>query len=127
MLGKVFQLNVGQSLVIDAKTSQNEAFNRQKLSFVSKLIDYWKTYSVRYALAVIHNNSSLLSMLQNIYTQAELAIFSENDVQNIKHISGRRELQRQRNHQDMDTQKAAKVAKIVQQKKNLEMFDFNQV
>ncbi|CAB4475362.1 unnamed protein product [Rhizophagus irregularis] len=126
MLGEVFQLNVGQSLITDARTSQNEAFNRQKLSFVSKLIDYWKTYSVRHALAVIHNNSSLLAMLQNVRTQAELDTFSENDVQNIEHIAGRRELQRQRNHQDMDTQKAAKVAKIVQQKKNLEMFDFDQ-
>ncbi|RGB23835.1 hypothetical protein C1646_773936 [Rhizophagus diaphanus] len=107
ILGEVFQLNVGQSLITDARTSQNEAFNRQKLSFVSKLIDYWKTYSVRYALA-IH-------------------FLSENDVQNIEHIAGGRELQRQRNHQDMNTQKAAKVAKIVQQKKNLEMFDFDQM
>ncbi|RIA83055.1 hypothetical protein C1645_743352 [Glomus cerebriforme] len=126
MLGEIFQLNVGQSLITNARTSQNEAFNRQKLSFVSKLIDYWKTYSVRHSLAVIHNNSGLLSMLQDIRAQEGLSAFSEYDVQNIKNISGKRELHRQRNHKDMDIHNAAKAAKIAQQKKNLEMFDFDQ-
>ena len=127
MLGEIFQLNVGQSLITDARTSQNEAFNRQKLSFVSKLIDYWKTYSVRHALAVIHNNSGLLSMLQDVRTQKGLAAFSEIDIQNIKHISGGRELQRQRNQQDINIHNATVAAKIAMQKKNLEMFDFDQV
>ena len=94
MLGEIFQLNVGQSLITDARTFQNEAFNRQKLSFISKLIDYWKTYSIRHALAVIHNNSGLLSMLQDMRTQKGLAAFSEIDIQNIKHISRGRELQK---------------------------------
>ena len=127
MLGEIFQLNVGQSLITNARTSQNEAFNRQKLSFVSKLIDYWKTYSTRHALAVIHNNSGLLSMLQDIRAQKGLSAFSENDILNIEHLSNERELQRQRNQQDIHIHNAAKVAKIVQQKKNLEMFDFDQV
>src|SRR2546423_426973 len=119
MLGEIFQLNVGQSLITDARTSQNEAFNRQKLSFVSKLIDYWKTYSVRHALAVIHNNSGLLSMLQHICAQKGLTLFSENDIRNIEHISGGRESQRQKNKQDIQMHSAAKAAKIAQQKKNL--------
>ncbi|GES74897.1 DNA helicase RecQ [Rhizophagus clarus] len=76
-----------ESLITNARTSQNEAFNRQKLSFVSKLIDYWKTYSVRHALAVIHNNSGLLSMLQSIRAQKGLSSFSENVILNIEHIS----------------------------------------
>ena len=115
------------SLITDARTSQNEAFNRQKLSFVSKLIDYWNTYSIRHSLAVIHNNSGLLSMLQDIRAQEGLIAFSENDVQNIVHISDKHEQQRQRNQQDMYMHNAAKAEKISQQKKNLEMFDFNQV
>lgn len=127
MLGEIFQLNTGQSLITDARTSQNESFNRQKLSFVSKLIDYWKTYSVRHGLAVIHNNSGLLSMLQNVRAQKGLAAFSENDIQNIERISGGRELQRQRNQQDISVHNAAVAAKIATQKKNLEMFDFDQV
>ena len=113
MLGEIFQLNVGQSLITDARTSQNEAFNRQKLSFVSKLIDYWKTYSVWHALAVIHNNSGLLSMLQNIRAQKGLTLFSENDIHNIEHISGEHESQRQKNKQDIQMHSAVKAAKIV--------------
>ena len=43
---------------------------------------------MRHTLAVIHNNSDLLSMLQDIRTQKGLTAFSEIDIQNIKHISG---------------------------------------
>uniref|UniRef100_U9UC53 DNA 3'-5' helicase n=1 Tax=Rhizophagus irregularis (strain DAOM 181602 / DAOM 197198 / MUCL 43194) TaxID=747089 RepID=U9UC53_RHIID len=83
-------------------------------------------YTVRYALAVIHNNSGLLLMLQNIRAQKGLTVFSEIDILNIEHISGGRESQRQRNQQDLQIKSAAKVAKIAQQKKNLDTFDFDQ-
>ena len=82
---------------------------------------------MRHALAVIHNNSGLLSMLQDIRNQKGLTAFSENDIQNIKHISGERELQRQRNQQDINIHNATVATKIATQKKNLEMFDFDQV
>ena len=66
-------------------------------------------------------------MLQDIRAQKGLSVFSENDISNIECISGECELQRQRNQQNIHVHNAAKVAKIVQQKKNLEMFDFDQV
>ncbi|CAB5357382.1 unnamed protein product [Rhizophagus irregularis] len=65
-------------------------------------------------------------MLQNIRAQKGLTVFSEIDILNIEHISGGRESQRQRNQQDLQIKSAAKVAKIAQQKKNLDTFDFDQ-
>ena len=66
-------------------------------------------------------------MLQDMRTQKGLAAFSEIDIQNIKHSSGGRELQRQRNQQDINIHNDTVAAKIATQKKKLEMFDFDQV
>lgn len=42
------------------RTSQNEAFNRVKLIYTSKLIDYTASYQTRYALAILHNNEGFV-------------------------------------------------------------------
>nr|CAG8537623.1 415_t:CDS:2 [Entrophospora candida] len=53
MLETIFRLPVGQGIGITARTSQNEGFNRIKLVYTSKLIDYSVSYQTRHAEGVI--------------------------------------------------------------------------
>ncbi|GBC32971.2 DNA helicase RecQ [Rhizophagus irregularis DAOM 181602=DAOM 197198] len=50
-LKECFYIPTKQSLITYIRISYNEAFNRVKLCFQDKKIDYWKTYSTRHALA----------------------------------------------------------------------------
>ncbi|UZO26693.1 uncharacterized protein OCT59_018907 [Rhizophagus irregularis] len=56
-LKECFYIPTKQSLITHIRTSYNEAFNRVKLCFQDKKIDYWKTYSTRHALAVLQYNN----------------------------------------------------------------------
>ncbi|CAG8852742.1 38647_t:CDS:2, partial [Gigaspora margarita] len=46
-----------QSLITTIRTSMNESFNRVKLNYTDKKVDYAKSFSARHGLAVLHNNS----------------------------------------------------------------------
>ena len=81
----IFQLPRGQGLATEIRTSYNEAFNRTKLVFLSKLIDYWKSFAARYSLAVIQNNEGIANLLEFIYSTG-VGNYSENDKNNIKKI-----------------------------------------
>ena len=52
MLESIFKLSIGQGIGTTTRTSQNEAFNRVKLIYTSKLIDYTASYQTRHALAI---------------------------------------------------------------------------
>ena len=43
MLEKIFRLPIGQRLVTTYYTSINKAFNRVKLVYLDKKIDFWKS------------------------------------------------------------------------------------
>ncbi|CAG8769607.1 46316_t:CDS:10, partial [Gigaspora margarita] len=69
-LEKAFRIPRNQSIVTLDRTSQNEAFNRVKLIFLDKRIDYWKSYTAQHAMAVIYYNEGytyLLSEIREIY------------------------------------------------------------
>ncbi|CAG8563856.1 5222_t:CDS:2, partial [Scutellospora calospora] len=55
-----FRLPKGQGIATLNRTSQNEAFNRVKLVYLDKKINYWKSYAARHALAVLHYNESVI-------------------------------------------------------------------
>src|SRR6266498_2566705 len=62
MLETIFRLPINQGIGTKTRTSQNEAFNRLKLVYLDKRIDYWKSYPVRHALAILHNNEGICEM-----------------------------------------------------------------
>ncbi|RIA82539.1 hypothetical protein C1645_835213 [Glomus cerebriforme] len=99
--------------------SHIRAFARKSYRYMDAYRKGLDVKQAEYAVKpVIHNNSGLLSMLQNIHTQKGLAVFSEINIQNIKHISGRCKLQRQRNQQDINIYIATVAAKIAKEFKN---------
>ena len=85
-LKECFYIPTKQSLITHIRTSYNEAFNRVKLCFLDKKIDYWKTYSTRHALAILKYNDGLLNMLEISRMTCNLQQFSEKDKQNISKI-----------------------------------------
>lgn len=63
MLESIFKLPIGQGIGTITRTSQNEAFNRVKLIYTSRLIDYSASYQTRRALAILHNNEGICEMV----------------------------------------------------------------
>ncbi|RHZ84328.1 hypothetical protein Glove_83g55 [Diversispora epigaea] len=96
MLETVFRLPINQGIGTITRTSQNEAFNRVKLVYLDKKIDYWKSYSVRHSLAILHNNEGICEMV-NIVCTAYNATLSNQDLENISKI------ETERNQQHLDT------------------------
>jgi len=86
MLGTIFRLPEGQGLVTTTRTSHSEAFNRCKLVYMDKKIDYWKTYMARHACAVLFRNLGLVEMLKLVRSGCAEG-FSEMDMQNLAQIS----------------------------------------
>jgi hypothetical protein len=87
MLSTIFRIPEGQSLVTTTRTSHSEAFNRCKLVFLDKKIDYWKTYMARHACAVMLRNLGLVEMLKLVRSGCVEGGFSEGDIQNLAKIS----------------------------------------
>ncbi|CAG8854483.1 8596_t:CDS:1, partial [Gigaspora margarita] len=86
LLEEIFCLPCGQGIVTLNQTSQNEAFNRIKLVYLDKKIDYWQSYSARHAMAILHYNEGynyLLSELWKIYSEKP---FETEDLYNINAI-----------------------------------------
>lgn len=67
MLESIFKLPIGQEIGTTMWISQNEAFNRVKLIYMLKLIDYSTLYQTRYALAILYNNEEICKMVNIIY------------------------------------------------------------
>jgi len=98
MLETIFRLPINQGIGTTTRTSQNEAFNRIKLVYLDKRIDYWMSYPVRHALAILHNNEGICEMM-NVARLASNVILSDQDLSNISKIETERNQQRLRNLQ----------------------------
>ncbi|CAG8604285.1 4137_t:CDS:2, partial [Ambispora gerdemannii] len=96
-LKKHTKLLLKQSLITTIRTSINEAFNRVKLNYTDKKVDFAKSFSARHGLAVLHNNNDLLEMLKVIRQAGNLPEFSEQDQINIEKIWKQRESKRKYN------------------------------
>ncbi len=90
MLEAIFRLPIGQEIGTTTRTSQNEAFNRVKLIYTSKLIDYTASYQTRHALAILHNNEGICELV-NIARQASNASLSNQNLLNITKIEKERD------------------------------------
>ncbi|CAG8748240.1 20877_t:CDS:2, partial [Racocetra persica] len=80
---KQYMKLTGQGLITTIRTSANEAVNRIKLNYIDKKTDYSKSFSAKHALAVLHNNDRLLTLLETVQKVAKLPEFSEQDIVNI--------------------------------------------
>ena len=126
-LRECFYIPTKQSLITHIRTSHNEAFNRVKLCFQDKKIDFWKTYRTRHALAILQYNNGLLNMLEITRSACNLQQYSEKDKENIGKIVGEREKRNQRNSDGIAKRNQERGEKIQEQKNNLEMFDWDKV
>ena len=87
MLGTIFRIPKGQGLVTSSRTSHSEAFNRRKLVFLDKRIDYWKSYMARHACAVMLQNLGLVEMMKNVRSPCAKDGFSADDMHNLEKIA----------------------------------------
>ncbi|CAJ0853702.1 4946_t:CDS:1, partial [Entrophospora sp. SA101] len=71
-------------------------FNRIKLVYTSKLIDYPVSYQTRHTLAILHNNEGICEMV-SIVRQACMAPLSPQNLFNIAKIEEGRDKQWIRN------------------------------
>ncbi len=126
MLGSIFRLPVGQGIGTMTRTSQNEAFNRVKLIYTSKLIDYNASYQTRHALAILHNNEGICEMV-NIARQASNAPLSHQDLLNITKLEKERDKQRINNVGRIEKRNAERALALQNLREDLDSFDWNQV
>jgi hypothetical protein len=127
VLKKITKLNDDQSLITTIRTSYNEAFNRIKLNYTEKKIDYPKSYRARHALSIIHNNNGFVDLQCTVQAAGNLVIFSDQDEKNLLSIWKQREQKRQVNIAAIETRNKTRAEKIINQKKQLEGFDYSQV
>src|SRR5437868_6274206 len=127
MLIGVFCLPTQQSLITTIRTSYNEAFNRIKLCYANKLIDYYKSYQARHACAIIHNNYGIDLLIETLRSIEEVSNLSPEDYINLKKIINIRQQQRQKNQKEITQRNEERGKKIDEQKKQMETFDFDQV
>lgn len=86
MLGTIFHIPHGQGIVTTSRTSSNEAFNREKLVFLDKKVDFWKTYSAHHACAVISHTCGLVNMLTMVWSSCAAEGFSAKDLHNLERV-----------------------------------------
>ncbi|CAG8826445.1 22673_t:CDS:2, partial [Gigaspora margarita] len=109
----------GQGLITTIRTSANEAVNRIKLNYTDKKTDYPKSFSARHALAVLHNNDGLLTLLETVRKVAKLPEFSEQDIINIIKIWKSRNDKRQLNINTINERNKSRSTKFEEQKKRV--------
>lgn len=126
MLETIFRLPINQGIGTKTRTSQNEAFNRLKLVYLDKKIDYWKSYSVRHALAILHNNEGICEMM-NLARLACNATLSEQDLYNINKIETERNQQHLRNISNIQKRNQERANKLKNKREDLTAFDWSQV
>ncbi|GES81564.1 DNA helicase RecQ [Rhizophagus clarus] len=126
MLIEVFHLPTQQSLITTIRTSYNEAFNRLKLCYTNKLIDYYKSYQARHACAILHNNYGIDILIKIMRSIEEVSDLSVKDYINLKKMLDVRQQQRQKNQKEITQCNEERGKKIDEQKKQTETFDFDQ-
>jgi hypothetical protein len=126
-LKKITKLKENQSLITTIRTSYNEAFNRLKLNYTEKKIDYPKSFRARHALSVIHNNNGFIELQRKVRIAGNLVSFSDQDEKNLFKIWKQKEQKRKSNLMAIETRNKKRAGKIIDQKKRLESFDFSQV
>ncbi|CAB4422451.1 unnamed protein product [Rhizophagus irregularis] len=125
MLESIFKLPIGQGIGTTTRTSQNEAFNRVKLIYTSKLIDYSASYQTRHVLAILHNNEGICEMV-NIARQASNTPLSYQDLLNITKIEKERDQQRINNVGRIEKRNAERALALQNIREDLDSFDWNQ-
>ncbi|RIB21140.1 P-loop containing nucleoside triphosphate hydrolase protein [Gigaspora rosea] len=126
-LKKHTKLPPKQSLITSIRTSMNEAFNRVKLNYTDKKVDYAKSFSARHGLAVLHNNNGLLEMLEIVKQVGNLLEFSKEDEFNIGRIWKQREDKRKCNVAEINKRNVLRAKKIEETRKQIEEFDFSKL
>ena len=126
-LKKITKLKENQSLITTIRTSYNEAFNRLKLNYTEKKTDYSKSFRARHALSVIHNNNGFIELQRKIRVAGNLMNFSDQDEKNLFSIWKQREQKRKINLTAIEARNKKRAEKIINQKRQLESFDFSQV
>ncbi|CAG8709383.1 11180_t:CDS:1, partial [Scutellospora calospora] len=124
-LEKIFKTPRGQSIVIFNRTSQNEAFNRVKLVYLDKKIDYWKSFTARHAIAVIYYNKEYTYVLFEIREICSQPFALEN-LLNICMIENERSKQNQLNVEKIHQHNKMRSEKYASECKELGGFDFSQ-
>ncbi|CAG8628225.1 12090_t:CDS:2, partial [Gigaspora rosea] len=123
----ITQLAPHQSLITNMRTSQNESVNKIKLNYTDKKQDYPKSYKTCHALAVIHNNNGILELLQILRQAGKISKHSNQDLLNIALIWKQREDKRICNIAEIHKKNETRAKKIIQQKDQLQDFDWPQV
>jgi hypothetical protein len=126
MLETIFKLPVGQGIGTLTRTSQNEAFNRLKLVYTSKLIDYPVSYKARQALAILHNNEGICEMVSIVH-HACMTPLSSQDLFNIAKIEKERGQQRIRNLNQITKRNSERALALQNLREELNSFDWDQV
>ncbi|CAB4422880.1 unnamed protein product [Rhizophagus irregularis] len=125
-LKRITKLKDDQSLITTIRTSYNEAFNRLKLNYTEKKTDYPKSFKARHALSVIHNNNGFVDLQRQLRKAGDLPQFSLQDENNLLKIWKHRDQKRKSNIMAIEKRNQTRAEKIINQKKNLETFDFTQ-
>ncbi|CAG8770802.1 15565_t:CDS:10, partial [Gigaspora margarita] len=126
MLQTIFHLPIGQGLVTTNRTLANELFNRVKLVYLNKKIDYWNSYRSRHALAVLHNNEGYLYILFSLRELYGTVPYSEEDIKNIGLFKLEHEQQQLRNIKTIHKRNQNRAKQYELEKKELIGFDFSQ-
>jgi len=127
MLGTIFRMPKGQGIVTAARTSHNEAFNREKLVFLDKKIDYWKTYSTRHACAVMLHNLGFVETMKNISLQCGRMEFSCADLNNLQKMALLIEAKQLANRKAISNRNSSREVMFAAQEVELQGIDFSTV
>ncbi|RHZ59174.1 hypothetical protein Glove_365g52 [Diversispora epigaea] len=125
MLEFIFKLPFGQGIGTTTRTSQNEAFNRVKLVYTSKLIDYPVSYQSRHALAILHNNEGICEILR-IARQVYNIPLSHQDLLNISKIKKEHDQHRINNIGRIEKRNAERAFTLQNLRNELDSFDWDQ-
>lgn len=126
MLETIFKLPSDQGISTTTRTSQNEAFNRVKLIYTSKLIDYYISYQTRHALAILHNNEGICELV-NIAHQACNSFLSSQDLLNIAKIEKERDQKQIKNISRIEKRNIERASVLQNLRTDLNFFNWNQV
>jgi hypothetical protein len=127
MLGIIFRLPHGQGLVTTTRTSHNESFNRRKLVFLDKKIDYWRTYMARHACAVMLQNLGLVEMIMAVRSGFTAYGFSQTDLQNLEKIANQVKAKQLSNRVNLEERNQNRCAKYAEAREELHGADFSSV
>jgi hypothetical protein len=127
MLGTIFRLPQGQGLVTTTRTSHSEAFNRRKLVFLDKKIDYWKTYMTRHACTVMLQNLGLVEMMKAVRSGCGEEGFCKADIQNLEKIAKYMKEKKLRNRLKLEERNQILHAKYAEAQEELAGVDFSSV